>query len=126
VHVTVHERSIGDITIMDVDGRITVQEGATVFRQTISRLLNGARPQIVVNMAVVSYIDSTALGELVRGYTSAAKRGGVLKLLHVPPPVQQLLTMTRLADVFEIFPNEADAVKSFGPGGDRNTRAPIK
>lgn len=111
----VHERSIGDVTILDVDGRITVQEGVTVFAQTLSRLLNRARPQIVVNMAAVSYIDSTALGELVRGYTSAARRGGALKLLQVPPPVRQLLTLTRLAGVFETFESEADALRSFGP-----------
>ena len=113
--MTVHERSIGTVTILDVDGRITVQEGVPVFAQTLSRLLNGPRPKIVVNMAAVSYIDSTALGELVRGFTSAARRGGVLKLLQVPAPVRQLLTMTRLADVFEMFDSESDALRSFGP-----------
>ena len=113
--MTLHERPIGDLTILDVDGRITVQEGATEFGQTLSRLLTRARPKILVNMAAVSYIDSTALGELVRGYTSAAKRGGALKLLDVPTPVHQLLTMTRLADVFEMFDREVDAVNGFGP-----------
>jgi len=112
--VTIHERTRGDVTLLDINGRITVQEGATEFGQTLTRLLNGARPQIVVNMAEVSYIDSTALGELVRGYTSAHRRDGALKLLRVPPPVHQLLTMTRLADVFEAFESEADALASFG------------
>jgi anti-anti-sigma factor len=112
--VTVHERSIGDVTILDLDGRITVQEGATVFRETLSRLLDGGRPKIIVNMAAVPYIDSTALGELVRGYTSAAKRGGAVKLLRVASPVQQLLTMTRLTGVFPTFQSEAEAVNSFG------------
>ena len=70
--------------------------------------------KIIVNMGAVSYIDSTALGELVRGYTSAAKRGGGLKLLQVTPPVHQLLTMTRLTGVFQEYGSEADAVKSFG------------
>jgi anti-anti-sigma factor len=112
--VTVHERAIGDVTILDVDGRITVQEGATVFREALSRLLDGGHPKIIINMAAVSYIDSTALGELVRGYTSAAKRGGGLRLLQVTAPVHQLLTMTRLTGVFQEFGSEADAVKSFG------------
>jgi anti-anti-sigma factor len=112
--VTVHERAIGDVTIVDVDGRITVQEGATVFREALSRLLDGGHPKIIINMAAVSYIDSTALGELVRGYTSAAKRGGGLKLLQVTAPVHQLLTMTRLTGVFQEYASEADAVKSFG------------
>lgn len=114
--MTIHERSSGGVTMLDINGRITVQEGATEFGQTLTRLLNGARPQIVVNMTAVSYIDSTALGELVRGYTSAARRGGALKLLQVPPPVHQLLTMTRLADVFEAFDSEAGALRSFGAG----------
>jgi anti-anti-sigma factor len=112
--VTVHERSIGDVTILDLDGRITVQEGATAFRDALSRLLDGGKPRIIVNMAAVPYIDSTALGELVRGYTSAAKRGGGLRLLHVGSPVQQLLAMTRLTGVFPTFQSEADAVNSFG------------
>jgi anti-anti-sigma factor len=112
--VNVHERAIGDVTVLDVDGRITVQEGATVFREALSRLLDGGRPKIIINMGAVSYIDSTALGELVRGYTSAAKRGGGLKLLEVTPPVQQLLVMTRLNGVFQTFASEADALKSFG------------
>lgn len=115
MHLTVHERSVGDVTILDLDGRITVQEGAAVFRETLSRLLDGGRPKIIVNMAAVPYIDSTALGELVRGYTSAAKRGGALKLLQVSPPVAQLLAMTRLTDVLQPFNSEADAMKSFGP-----------
>ena len=112
--MTVHERSIGDVTILDVDGRITVQEGAAVFRETLSRLLDGGRPKIIVNLAAVPYIDSTALGELVRGYTSAAKRGGAMKLLQVTSPVQQLLVMTRLTDVFPTFRDEAEALSSFG------------
>ena len=113
--VTVHERSIGGATIVDVSGRITVQEGATEFRETISRLLDGDRPRIIVNMLAVPYIDSTALGEMVRGYTSAARRGGGLKLLHVTLPVHQLLVLTRLADIFEAFGTEAEALESFGP-----------
>ena len=111
--MTIQERLAGDVTLLDVNGRITVQEGATEFGQTIARLLNRARPQIVVNMAAVPYIDSTALGELARGYSIAARRGGALKLLNLSAPVGQLLTMTRLADVFETFDAEADAVKSF-------------
>ena len=62
--MTVHERSIGDVTILDVDGRITVQEGVAVFRDTLSRLLDGGWPKIMVNFAAVPYIHSTALGEL--------------------------------------------------------------
>ena len=114
--MTVHERSIGGVAILDVDGRISVQEGATVFREALSRLLNAVPPKIVVNLAAVPYIDSTVLGELVRGYTSAARRGGALKLLQVPSSVQQLLVMTRLDGVFQAFEREVDAVKSFGPG----------
>lgn len=112
--MTVQERSIGDVTILDVGGRITVQEGATRLAQPLTRLLNNPRPQILINMADVSYIDSTALGELVRAYSGAAKRDGAMKLLHVPGPVRQLLTLTRLAGVFELFDSEAEALASFG------------
>jgi anti-sigma B factor antagonist len=111
--MTIHVRALGDVMILDVEGRITVQEGAATLRDAISRLLDDGQPRILVNLTAVPYIDSTALGELVRGYTSAARRGGALKLLQPAASVQQLLTITGLAGPFECFASEAEAVASF-------------
>jgi anti-anti-sigma factor len=112
--VTITERSIGDVTVLDVQGRITVQDGATAFRDALWRLFDLGRHRIIVNMAAVPYIDSTALGELVRGYTSAVRRGGGLKLLHPGAPVRQLLAVTRLASGFDMVESEAEAIERFG------------
>ena len=74
--MTILERSIGDVTILDIDGRITVQEGADVFREAVQRLVNQGRVKLVVNLRLVPYIDSTALGDLVWAFTTAVRRGG--------------------------------------------------
>ena len=112
--MTVHERWIGDVTILDVDGRITVQDGADSFRDVIRQLVRQGRVKLVINFQDVSYIDSTALGEIIRAYTSVTRKGGTLKLLNVTARVHELLMITRLLSVFDLFDAEAEAVKSFG------------
>ncbi len=112
--MTIAERSVGDVTIIDVDGRITVDDGADVLRASARGLVRQGRVKLVLNLRGVPYIDSTALGEIVRDYTSAMRQGGGLKLLHVTSRVQELLIVTRLLSVFDLFDDEAEAVKSFG------------
>ncbi len=112
--MTLHERWIGDVTIVDIDGRITVEDGADVFRDAIRQLVRQGRVKLVLNFHDASYIDSTALGEIIRGYTSVTRKGGTLKLLHVPSRVLELLVITKLLSVFDLFDAEAEAVKSFG------------
>ena len=112
--MTLHERWIGDITIIDTDGRITVQDGADIFRDAVRQLVRQGRVKLVLNFHDTSYIDSTALGEIVRAYTSATRQGGALKLLNVTPRVHELLAITKLLAVFDLFYAEAEAVKSFG------------
>ena len=111
--MTVREREVGDVTILDIDGRITIQDGADVFRGVIRELVALSRIKLVLNFHAVSYIDSTALGEVIRTYLSVTRRSGGLKLLHVPLRVHELLTTTRLLPVFDLFDDEAEAVKSF-------------
>jgi anti-sigma B factor antagonist len=112
--MTLHERLIGDVTIIDVEGRITVQDGADTFRDAVRQLVRQGRVKLVLNLKDTSYIDSTALGEIIRTYTSVIRKGGTLKLLNVPARVHELLTITSLLSVFDLFDAEADAVKSFG------------
>ena len=112
--MTVHERSIGDVTIIDIDGRITVQDGADIFRDGVRQLVRQGRVKLVLNFHDAAYIDSTALGEIVRAYTSVTRKGGTLKLLNVPARVHELLMITKLLSVFDLFDAEVEAVKSFG------------
>jgi anti-sigma B factor antagonist len=111
--MTVHERSIGDVTILDISGRITVQDGADVLRDTVSGLVALGRVKLVVNFRSVPYIDSTALGELIRAYATTVRRDGGLKLLNLSRRVRELLTLTRLLAVFEHFESEDAAVAGF-------------
>ena len=112
--MTLHERWIGDVTILDIDGRMTVEDGADVFRDAVRRLVRQDRVKLVLGFQAAPYIDSTALGEVVRAYTSATRKGGTLKLLNVTPRVHDLLMITKLLTVFDLFDAEAEAVKSFG------------
>ena len=107
-------REIGEVTVVDLVGRITVQEGWEVFRDLMRDLLRRDRVKIVLNMEQVPYIDSTALGEIIRTYTSVIRHDGSVKLLNVSSHVHQLLVITSLLAVFDLFESEADAIRSFG------------
>jgi anti-sigma B factor antagonist len=102
------------ITILDLKGRITVGPEAGAFRERISSLKEET-PNLILNLAQVDYIDSTGLGALVMGNTSLRKRDGNMKLLNLNRRNIELLVMTKLATVFEIFNDEQDAINSFFP-----------
>jgi anti-sigma B factor antagonist len=110
--VTVHERCVGDVTIIDVAGRIT-EDGAVALRALVQPLVRQGRVKIVFDLQETPYIDTTALGEIVRAHASATRGGGGLKLLHVTPKVHQLLTITHLDSVLGEFDDEATVVNSF-------------
>jgi anti-sigma B factor antagonist len=111
--VTVHERCVGDVTIIDVDGRIT-EDGAEALRALVQPLVRQGRVKIVFDLHDAPYIDTTALGVLVRSHASATREGGGLRLLHVTPRVHELLSITRLDSVLDQFDDEAAVVSSFG------------
>jgi anti-sigma B factor antagonist len=112
LEITARERE--GITIFDLKGRITVGPEATALRERISSL-NQDAPNLVLNLAQVDYIDSTGLGALVMCATSLRKRGGSMKLLNLNRRNIELLVMTKLATVFEIFTDEQDAINSYFP-----------
>ena len=103
------------VTILDLDGRLTVGQGASALRDAVSQLVADGRKSIVLNMARVDYVDSTGLGALVMCATSLRKTGGSVKLVNLNRRNIELLVMTKLATVFEIFTDEQDAVNSFFP-----------
>jgi anti-sigma B factor antagonist len=117
LEITQRERE--GVVILDLKGRITVGAEATAFREHISKLNEDAR-NLVLNLAEVDYIDSTGLGALVMCATTLRKRGGNIKLLNLNRRNIELLVMTKLATVFEIFNDEQDAINSYFP--DRKIR----
>ena len=111
--VKMSSRQVGDVTVVDATGRITLGEGASVFRDTIRDLAAKGDKKILVNLADVSYIDSSGIGEMVSSFTTVTNHGGQLKLLSLTKRVKDLLQITKLYTVFEVFEDEASAVRSF-------------
>ena len=107
-----HQRE--GVTILTLKGRITVGE-VTPVRDEITQLVAAGRSQIVLDLEQVDYIDSTGLGNLVISYTQVKRAGGALKLLHLNKRNVELLALTRLHTIFEVFAEETDAVNSFFP-----------
>ena len=108
-----HERE--GVTILDMKGRITVGPEVSALRDKISDLIGQGVRNVVLNLQSVDYIDSTGLGAVVMTATSMRKNGGAIKLLNLNRRNVELLVMTKLATVFEIFTDEQDAVNSFYP-----------
>jgi anti-sigma B factor antagonist len=106
-------REVGDVTVIDMDGRITLGEGSALLRDLIRENLARGRKKIVLNLAGIVYIDSTGLGELVSGYRLIKSEGGEIKLLNLNKKVTDLLQITRLYTVFDIHNQETQAVTSF-------------
>ncbi|HXE64522.1 MAG TPA: STAS domain-containing protein [Bryobacteraceae bacterium] len=106
-------RKVGDVTVVDVSGRITLGEGSSVIRDEVRALIGQGNKKILLNLGDVTYIDSSGIGELVSGYTSMTNSGGVLKLLNLTKRVKDLLQITKLYTVFDVYEDEAHAVQSF-------------
>ena len=111
--LNINERQAGDVTVLDMSGKITIGEGSVALRTAIRRLLEEGKKRILLNLAGVSYIDSSGIGELVSSYTAIGKEGGQLKLLNLTQKIKDLLTITKLLTVFDVYDNEAAALNSF-------------
>jgi len=108
-----HERE--GVRILDLHGRLTVGPEATQLRETVQAAAEAGEKMLVLNLAGVDFIDSTGLGALVIAFTTLRKSGGLLKLLNLNRRNIELLVLTKLTAVFEIFSDEQDAVNSFFP-----------
>ena len=106
-------RQIDSVTVIDVSGRITLGEGCVQLRQLIRDELGKGNKSLLVNLADVTYIDSSGIGELVSAFTAVSNQGGQLKLLKLTKKVHDLLQITKLYTVFDVHDDEAKAVSSF-------------
>jgi anti-sigma B factor antagonist len=112
-HLKITEDRVGDITVLRLDGRFELEDGDLAFRNHVNALVAEGRVKIILDFKDVSRIDSAGIGMLVSKYLSTRKRGGTMKLLNLTRHSDHLIDITRLDTVFEIFEDEAAAVKSF-------------
>ncbi len=111
--IKLNTRQVGDVTVLDLAGRITLGEGSSTLRDALKELVTKGDKKILLNLGDVTYIDSSGIGELVSGFTTVTNSGGSLKLLGLNKRVKDLLQVTKLYTVFEAFEDEAEAVRSF-------------
>jgi anti-anti-sigma factor len=106
-------RTSGNVEIISLQGKITIGSGDTQLREVIANAVNSGKTNILLDLSGVTTIDYSGIGELVGSYTTVTNRGGKLKLLHLPAKLNELLHVTQLITVFEVYEDENEAVKSY-------------
>lgn len=106
-------RTADGVEIISLQGKITIGAGDTQLREVITNAVNEGKNKILLDLSGVTTIDSSGIGELVGSFTTVTNRGGKLKLLHLPAKLNELLHVTQLITVFEVYEDEQEAIKSF-------------
>ncbi|HEY3492082.1 MAG TPA: STAS domain-containing protein [Solirubrobacterales bacterium] len=109
----ISQRQRNDVTILDIKGKITIGASEEALRDAVQNALNGGSQKLVLNLKDVSTIDSSGVGELVSSFTHATNRGAKIKLSNLPPKINDILTITQLITVFDVYESEDEAVNSF-------------
>ena len=112
--MTIQERVVGSVTVLDLDGKLVLGDGDTLLKDKIHSLVFQERKNIVLNMGRVGYMDSSGLGSLVACFVTAKNNGGQIKLVNLTGRLQDLLAIAKLLTVFETFDTEAEAIRTFG------------
>jgi anti-sigma B factor antagonist len=113
VNLYINERHEGDVTILDLKGRIRISGGTLLLHKAIRCLSDEGKTKILLNLGGVTHIDSNGLGELISSQITLSNKGGGIKLIHLTESVRDLLTLTKLLTVFDVYDNEPDALTSF-------------
>jgi anti-sigma B factor antagonist len=112
------ERRAGGVAVLDLKGRLVLEEGVPVLRSAIERLVGDGHRQILLNMREVTYVDSCGIGLMIAKLVSVRRSGGDVRLVHLTSRTTHLLEITRLLDVFLVYTSEQDALSSFtSPSG---------
>jgi anti-sigma B factor antagonist len=114
--MTLSEREVGDVTILELKGRLVLDDGDLEFRDRVNALVGKGRKKIVVTLRDVTYIDSCGIGVLIAKLVSVRNKGGDMKLVQLSPRSHRLFDICRLDNVFEVFESENEAVSSFAAG----------
>ena len=124
-NLDIKKRRVGNITVLDMDGEVRIGGSNIALHDAIRRLLEEGRNQILLNLAGVAYIDSSGLGELISSHITLTKAGGQIKLLHLTHRLRELMTITKLLTVFDVYEIESEALDSFkGPALGLEERRP--
>ena len=121
--LTIEERHAGDVTVLVLTGQMLLDDGDLAFGKRISDLIDRGCAKIVLDLGGVTYIDSSGVGMIVFQLKALQQKGGDMKLLHLNPRAESLFGMLKLLMMFDIFEDEAAAVRSFGWAADRDRRA---
>jgi anti-sigma B factor antagonist len=114
VALKINEREVDGIAVVGLDGRVVLGEESNALREEVKKMLSSGKKKIVLDMSNVSYIDSAGLGALVAAHHSARTQGASLKLSNLGKKFQEILQVTKLLTVFDVYPSEAAAISSFG------------
>lgn len=113
VNLYINERREGDVAVLDLKGRIRISGGTLALHRSIRCLVDEGKTKILLNLSSVTHIDSIGLGELISSHVTLSNRGGEIKLIHLTELVHDLMTITKLLTVFDVYDNEPDALASF-------------
>ncbi|HJO37856.1 MAG: STAS domain-containing protein [Vicinamibacterales bacterium] len=109
----IEERTVGEVLVLDLSGKLTIGEGDELIKDKINSLIQQGKRKLILNLEGVPYVDSAGLGEIVRTYTTVSRQGGQLKLVHLTKRIEELMAITKLLTVFETYESEQEAVDSF-------------
>lgn len=121
-NLSISERQALDVAVLDLEGKINIGESNRQLHEAIRRLVADGKQNIILNLAKVTSIDSSGLGEIVAGFSTVKASGGSLKLINLPERVTDLMTITKLYTVFDIYGSEAEGIKGFETGETRTTQ----
>jgi anti-sigma B factor antagonist len=113
INLYINERRSGDVTVLDLKGRVRIGGGTIALHKAIRVLVDEGKTQILLNLANVSYIDSSGLGELISSHVTLNNKGGEIKLVHLTERLRELMTITKLLTVFDVYDDEPEALASF-------------
>jgi len=108
-------RDVGDVRVLDLEGKITIGAGDVELRKQVEDAVTAGKVHLLLNLAGVSHIDSSGIGEMVGCFTTLTRKGGKMKLLNLTQKINDILQVTQLITVFDVFDNEAEAIASFKP-----------
>ena len=117
-NLNIAERRSDSVVILDLEGKIRLGQGNLELHESLRRLVEAGETKVLLNLANVSNIDSSGLGELIAGYATLQKKGGELKLFNLTDRVSELMMITKLLTVFEVFESEAEAIESFNSASE--------
>ena len=113
INLYINQRREGDVTVLDLKGRLRIGGNTVALHRSIRCLVEEGKTQILLNLAHVTFIDSTGLGELIASHVTVGNKGGEIKLVHLTERLQELMTITKVLTVFDVYDDEPEALASF-------------